>query len=408
MSPPPARPPPPPDPADASPPAVERENAALRAELARERTEGREREQVLRAVLDASPGAVVLLDEIGTIVFTNSGARELFFEGGDPGNGNFLTLLAGAPEPLRRALLADVDHVFSFGAEGQTETWHLASRHVALGGEPHNLLVLRNMTLEVSRQETAVLKKAIRVIHHELANSLAPVVALVQLARRRIAEAAFGPDLVEMLGVVEERATHLNTFLTGFASLGRLPRPRQQEITWQSFLAGLRPLLADITVGQAPPGPGWLDPAQIQQVVINLVKNAREAGSPASEIALEVAAAPEGGHRISVLDRGEGMSEGALENAVVPSFTTKPNGSGMGLALRREIVDAHQGHLRIARRDGGGMAISFWLPPRAPLPASATQSRVRLTLSRASTAGAPAGHTIGPTSTGSASGRPPR
>jgi signal transduction histidine kinase len=97
---------------------------------------------------------------------------------------------------------------------------------------------------------------------------------------------------------------------------------------------------------------------------------------------LEVSAAPEGGHRVMVLDRGTGMSDAVLENAMVPSFTTKPGGSGMGLALCREIVDAHQGHLRIARRAGGGTAISFWLPPRERPPSVATLTRARLTLTR--------------------------
>jgi two-component system, NtrC family, nitrogen regulation sensor histidine kinase NtrY len=364
--------------------SLERETAALRERLARESAAAQAREQTLRAVLDAAPGAVVLLDEIGRIVFANSGARELFFEGREPGSENFFTLLAGAPEPLRKALLVDADHVFSLSVDGQTESYHLARRQLDLDGQPHNLLVLRNMTLEVSRQETAVLKKAIRVIHHELANSLTPVITLVQVVRQQIAELEKGAALVEMLAVVEERLWRLEGFLTGFASLGRLPRPRQREVGWEAFLAGLRPLLADIVVGAAPAGSGWMDETQIQQIVLNLVKNAREAGSPPSEIALEVAAAPEGGHRVSVLDRGEGMTDGVLENALVPSFTTKPKGSGMGLALCREIVDAHQGTLRIARRPGGGMAISFWLPPREPLPASATLNRARLTLSRAS------------------------
>jgi signal transduction histidine kinase len=153
-------------------------------------------------------------------------------------------------------------------------------------------------------------------------------------------------------------------------------------VVWSAFLERLRPVLADITVAAAPPGNGWFDPAPIQQALINLVKNAREAGSPAADIVLEVTPVPEGGHRLAVLDRGSGMTDTVLDNAMVPSFTTKPSGSGMGLALCREIVDAHQGRLRIARREGGGTAVSFWLPPREPLSASAGRSRARLSLSR--------------------------
>ena len=358
------------------------EIARLRQSLAAQVAAAREREEVLRAVVDGAPGAVVLLDEVGNLVFTNAGARDLFFEGVEPEGRNFLEMLASLPEPLRKALLSDVDRIFSFASDGQSETFHLAKRQLTLHGQPHNLLIVRHMTLEVSRQENAVLRKAIRVIHHELANSLTPAVSLLQSVRRRLTEIASAPQLQQMLAVVEDRVSHLNAFLGGFAALGRLPRPRACDVPWESFLTSLRQLLPDVCVMPAPAGSGWFDPAQIQQILLNLVKNAREAGSPAGDIVLEVVAAVEGGHRVSVLDRGEGMTDKVLENALVPSFTTKADGSGMGLALCREIVDGHEGHLGLARRAGGGMAVVFWLPPREPVPASARLSRARLTVSR--------------------------
>jgi len=122
---------------------------------------------------------------------------------------------------------------------------------------------------------------------------------------------------------------------------------------------------------------GWFDPAQIQQVLINLVKNAHEAGGPRDGVGIEVDAAPEGGVRFTVLDRGPGMSDDVMSRALVPAFTTKERGSGMGLTLCREIVEAHDGRLRIGRREGSGMQISFWLPSRTP---EASVSRARLTL----------------------------
>jgi two-component system, NtrC family, nitrogen regulation sensor histidine kinase NtrY len=372
--------------------ALREEVRRLRERLSQEESAAREREQILQAVVDAAPAAIVLLDEVGTIVFTNAGARDLFFEGAEPTRKNFLAMLSGVPEPLRKALLSEADHIFTFDCSGESETYHLAKRQLTLHGEPHSLLIVRHMTLELSRQENAVLRKAIRVIHHELANSLTPVTSLLQSARRRVSEAqldaagtaggAAGAKLEQMLAVIEDRVSHLDAFLTGFAALGKLPKPRPQEVAWEAFLGGLHPLLPDISIAGPPAGNGWFDQAQIQQIIINLVKNAREAGSPPSEIRLEVATAAEGGHRVSVIDRGPGMTDRVMENATVPSFTTKPNGSGMGLALCREIVDAHQGHLRIARREGGGTSVSFWLPPRTPLSALASRSRARLSLSR--------------------------
>jgi two-component system, NtrC family, nitrogen regulation sensor histidine kinase NtrY len=336
----------------------------------------------LQTLVDSAPVAIVLLDEVGSIVFTNLEARELLFEGRRPEGENFLHLLSAVPEKLRNALLSEADHIFSAESEGVPETYHLARREVAIEGEPHVVLVLRNMTLEVSRQENAVLRKAIRVIHHEFANSITPVRSLLQSARAKVGNPEWNAKLEQTLGVIEERILHLSAFLTGFSALGRLPLPRPQQLSWRDFLARLEPLLGGATVALAPPGLGWFDPAQIEQVLINLVKNAREAGGPAGEIRLEVVVAPEGGYRASVLDRGPGMSDEVLEHAMVPSFTTKPEGSGMGLTVSREIVDAHRGRLHVARREGGGMAVSFWLPPREPTTSANTKSRARLSLSR--------------------------
>ncbi|HKU36770.1 MAG TPA: ATP-binding protein [Polyangiales bacterium] len=389
---------------DADPAVLRQEIARLEAELAAQ-TRRTETHALLQAVVDTAPVALVLLDEVGTIRFTNATARELFFEGTAPEGQNFLLLLASVPEPLRKALLSDDDHIFSFGTHGESETYQLAKRHLLIGGEPHSMLTVRNMTVELSRQENAVLRKAIRVIHHEFANSLAPVISLLRSARSKLDKwepprsagdrqswegsrlsGASLPEatakLEQMLSVIEERVSHLNVFLSGFAALGRLPAPRLQDVEWDAFLRRLRPLLEDISIAPAPPGHGWFDPAQVQQILINLVQNAREAGSAVTDIALEIAVAAEGGYRATVSDRGEGMNDEALEHAMVPTFTTKPNGSGMGLTLCREIVDAHRGRLRIGRREGGGISVSFWLPPREAASSAGSVSRAKLSLSR--------------------------
>ena len=336
----------------------------------------------LQTLVDSVPVAILVLDEVGTIVFTNLEARELFFDGSKRDGENFLHLLSLVPEKLRMALLSETDHIFSADSAGTPETFHLARREVAIDGVPHVVLVLRNITLEVSRQENAVLKKAIRVIHHEFANSITPVRSLLQSARAKVGQPEWSAKLEQTLAVIEERILHLSAFLTGFASLGRLPLPKPQTVTWQSLLARLEPLLSGVRVGAPPAAPAWLDPVQVEQVLLNLVKNALEAGGPPEEVRLEVVEVPEGGFRTTVFDRGPGMSDQAFEHAMVPSFTTKPTGSGMGLTLCREIVEAHGGRLFIARRDGGGIAVSFWLPPRTATVGATTKNLARLSLTR--------------------------
>jgi signal transduction histidine kinase len=181
---------------------------------------------------------------------------------------------------------------------------------------------------------------------------------------------------------IQERALHLQGFLAGYAQLAKIPPPKPVSVPWGPFLEGLRGFWPELEVAVTPPRPGFFDRAQVQQVLINLIKNAYEVGGPKDQVKVVVETAEEGGCRISVLDRGPGVSDEVMENVFVPFFTTKPTGSGLGLALSREIVELHQGRLRLARRDGGGMAVSVWLPDAEGAPTAALASQARLTLTR--------------------------
>ncbi len=120
-------------------------------------------------------------------------------------------------------------------------------------------------------------------------------------------------------------------------------------------------------VGALPEEPAWFDPAQLEQVVINLLKNASESGGPPERVELSVVSLGVRGVRITVADRGPGMNPEVMERALVPFYSTKANGSGLGLTLCREIVEAHGGALRLENRDGGGLAVHVRLvPPSAP------------------------------------------
>jgi len=106
---------------------------------------------------------------------------------------------------------------------------------------------------------------------------------------------------------------------------------------------------------------GHFDPAQLQQVLINLLKNAQESGSSPDDIEVGIEAAG-GGWQIRVLDRGAGMSETVLRNALLPFYSTKPTGTGLGLTLCREVLEAHGGRITLANREGGGLAVTLWIP----------------------------------------------
>ncbi len=218
----------------------------------------------------------------------------------------------------------------------------------------------------MAAQEVAIWKKVIRVIAHELNNSLAPISSLAHSGR----ELALQPDterLTRVFSTIEERASHLATFIDGYARFAKLPRPRPAEVHWGPLLAGLKDSLSFRVVPPLPVRPAWMDGAQIEQVLINLVKNAVESGSPEDEVTLTVAER-DGGFAVEVRDRGAGLTEEVLRDALLPFYSTKPKGTGLGLTLCREIVDAHGGRLSIANREGGGAIVTVWLPAKGDVP----------------------------------------
>jgi len=145
---------------------------------------------------------------------------------------------------------------------------------------------------------------------------------------------------------IEERTKHLQTFLAGYAELARLPAPRRAHVAWAPVLARLREAWPRVTLEGVPEGTGWIDEGQVEQLLVNLVKNAGEA-RPDGEVAAGVQRA-DGGFEVTVRDRGPGMSEEVLKNALLPFYSTKERGTGLGLALCREIVEAHGGRVGVA------------------------------------------------------------
>jgi signal transduction histidine kinase len=115
--------------------------------------------------------------------------------------------------------------------------------------------------------------------------------------------------------------------------------------------------------GETPDAPGCCDPSQIEQVLINLLKNAHESGSAADEVVVAIRQAADGGVILRVSDRSRGMDEETMKRALVPFFTSKPAGTGLGLPLCNEILEAHGGRLSLQSRPGGGTVVTCWLPP---------------------------------------------
>ncbi len=331
---------------------------------------------------ELSPDALVLHAEDGRILYANAAARALFFEGADPAGENFLRLALSAPAKLSRALLAESDCLITLELNQQQETFRL-SRHTHLVNDSElTLLVVQNLTREISRREVETLKNVIRVISHEVNNSLAPIASLVHSARLIAERPEHSARLASVFDTIQERAKHLEAFIDGYAKLARLPAPQPQQVKWAPFLEHLRGLYPGAHIAEPDAAPGWFDPVQTEQVLINLMKNALEAGSPEDGVELCVTGDIDGSTRIEIRDRGPGFSEEALSSAFTPFFTTKRDGSGMGHALCREIVHGHGGTIHLSNQKDGGAQVTIVLPGREPVDPRLGSSRTKLTLSR--------------------------
>ena len=328
--------------------------------LRRERLDLYQRELLLDTVVQTTPLALVLTNASDQIVFANIAARQLFGAGRKIEGSTFATLLARAPQSLREAVASGADTLFTVDAGGEAEIFHLSHRQFTLNSQPHRLLLFKQLTREMAAQEVAIWKRVIRVIAHELNNSLAPITSLAH-SGQALAGEPDGDQLARVFETIEERASHLATFIDGYARFAKLPRPRQAPVRWRPLLAGLRDTLSFRMLEPLPASEGWFDAPQMEQVLINLIKNAIESGSPEDEVTLGVAER-NGGFTIEVNDRGSGLSEEVLRDALLPFYSTKPKGTGLGLTLCREIVDAHGGRLSIANREGGGAVVKVWLP----------------------------------------------
>lgn len=329
--------------------------------LRRERHSLVQRELLLQTVIQSSPMAVLLCDQAGRIVLANLKARQWFGRRGQL-EGNTLETAAGdLPEPLRAALDKEGESICTLGQEPDTETFHVSRTRFELNGQAHYLILVRPMTRELNRREAAVWKNVIRLMSHEINNSLAPISSLAH-SGRTLANKHGVPTLDRVFDTIENRARHLNEFINAYARFAKLPPPASQQVDLRQFLP---PLCDALECRLDPPAGeswGWFDPAQVEQVLINLVKNALEAGSAAGDVMVRWLTGDNGGI-LEVADRGQGMEAESMERALLPFYSTKRTGSGLGLALAREIMEAHEGRIEIKPREGGGTVVSLCFSP---------------------------------------------
>lgn len=340
------------------------------ATLRDERQNLHQRELMLDTVLQASPLALVLCNDNDHVIYANSAARTLFEQGKRFAGRKFIADVAlSQPESLRKALADGVDAMVTVESSADAERYHLSCSEFTLNARRHRLYLLKQLTHELNRQEVATWKKVIRLIGHELNNSLAPISSLAHSAQLML-ERDQQEKVPAVLNTIETRSAHLKGFIEGYSRFAKLPLPNITVHCWDDFLARLSGLHPFNYEPIGPAARARFDEQQLEQVVINLYKNAIESESAPEDIELEVVRAGLG-WQLTLRDRGRGMSDEALASALLPFYSTKKSGSGLGLSLCREIIDAHQGRISLRNRKGGGLAVAIWLPDNAAATAAA-------------------------------------
>lgn len=265
------------------------------------------------------------------------------------------------------ALLASADQtIHSFGAK--PTRWLLRKANFRQDGVPHTLLLLADVSLPLQEEEQAAWKRLIRVLGHELSNSLAPIKSIAGSLLARVdhmdGDADTIRDFRRGLGVVESRADALHRFVQSYRLLAQLPPPHMREVKLGPLLDQV--VLLEQRLGvQLDPGPPitfLADPDQLEQMFINLLANAVDATLANNAHTVRVGwRVMDSSATVTIEDCGMGIANS--ENLFVPFYTTKPKGSGVGLALAQQIARGHGGEIQLVNReDGDGARATVRLP----------------------------------------------
>ena len=341
---------------------VAKEVNLLAANLRDQRLQASEATALMKKVMEQIDASVFAFDALDRLKLVNRAGEKLLRQPA-------VRLVGRSAEEagLSGCLAGEAMRTFEGAFPGASGRWEMRRSTFREGGEPHQLLVLSNLSEALREEERTAWRRLIRVLGHEVNNSLAPIRSIADSLQRGLDGSSGDPnwreDATEGLAVIGSRAEALSRFMEGYARLARLPKPVLAPVEVGALVeraAALeRRLHATVVAGDHRSIRA--DAGQVEQVLINLLRNAVDAalethgtvriGWEHSEIAVE----------IWVEDEGPGLA--GTDNLFVPFFTTKPGGTGIGLALSRQIAEAHGGALTLAnRREGPGCIARLLLP----------------------------------------------
>jgi PAS domain S-box-containing protein len=338
---------------------------AMGATLLQQRLGALEATALLRKVMEEINVAIFAFDAEGRLRLVNKGGEALL--------GRPMERLLG--ETAAHLGLEDCLHedmrTMTRSFPGGAGRWGVNRSSFREGGIPHQLLVLTDLTRPLREEELQAWQRLVRVLGHELNNSLAPIKSIAgslgNIVEREPLPEDWREDMQHGLNIIASRAESLQRFLSAYTRLAKLPRPTLRSVSIEPLLRRVAALelRQRVALLEGPEVVVEADPDQLEQLLINLVKNAVEAaqttggGVEVGWAKVQAVAGPQ--LEIWVRDEGPGLANTA--NLFVPFFTTKPGGSGIGLVLCRQIAEAHGGTLDLRNNtDARGCTARLSLP----------------------------------------------
>ena len=335
---------------------------ALGETLRSQRLGALEATTLLRKVMEEIEVAVFTFDEDHRLSLVNRAGERLLARPAER-----LLKRTASELGLSDCLEGEVEQTLQKTFPGKSGRWGLRRSSFREGGLPHQMLVLSDLSQALREEERQAWQRLIRVIGHELNNSLTPIksmaATLAHLLEREPTPPDWKEDAKRVLDVIAERSESLSRFMGAYARLARLPQPSFESLdvgTWVVRVAALETRLP-VKVSSGPDLVIQADASQLEQLLINLIHNAVDA-SQETKGGVRVGWTTEGDSiEVWVEDDGPGLSN--TSNLFVPFFTTKAEGSGIGLVLSRQIAEAHGGNLTLENRESApGCVATLRLP----------------------------------------------